>query len=182
MTIDIPALLRDAIEAAADASIEVAVMGGCARNAYAEARATRDVDLVAAVEPALHDKFLAAMAQRGFSPATIVGEGDHVVPDLILFRDAGGRRIDVLYAHTDFEREALARRLEGEPYRGLTVPVITVEDLIVYKLIADRAQDRADIEHVVFARKLAAEAIDWARVEGWAEAWGVADRLRRVGR
>lgn len=101
---------------------------------------------MAAVDEELQARFLVAMDRRGFSPATVVADGDHAVPDLILFRDASGRRIDVLYAHTDFERAALARRTTGEPYAGVEVPVISIEDLIVYnrsaRLVGDPVEPR----------------------------------------
>ncbi len=132
-----------------------------------EPRATKDLDLVVAADATKYDALVAGLARRGFHPATSVGGGDHPVPDLVLYRDARGRRIDILFAHTDFEVSALARRSLGEPYAGVVVPVVSVEDLLVYKLLADRAQDRADLEHVVRARVRAGAPIDWPYVEAW---------------
>ncbi len=99
------------------------------------------------------------------------------VPDLVLYRDAAGRRIDVLFAHTDFERSALSRRRTLTPFGETTAQVVSVEDLVVYKLIADRPQDRADIAAVVEAQQVRGEPIDWAYVERWCDAWEVRDRL-----
>ena len=179
MSLDLSRLLRDGIEALEEAGLAHAVMGGCARNAYAEPRATKDVDFVAEVEAQKHPKLLRALARRGFSVATSVG-GHEPVPDLTLFRDAAGRRLDVLFAHTDFERSALERSGPGEPYAGLVVAVVTPEDLVVYKVLADRPQDRADIQAVVRAVEARGGAIDWAYVERWCDAWEVRGRLDRL--
>jgi len=178
----IPRLLAEAVETVRALDLDVAVMGGCARNAYGEPRATRDVDLVVEVDEERYSALLEAMAARGFRPATRVGDGDEPVPDLVLFRDDAARRVDVLFAHTAFERSALSRRREGEPYTGVRVPVISIEDLIVYKLLADRPRDRADVDHVVRASKLADRPIDWEYVERWGAVWEIADRVEHARR
>lgn len=182
MSEEIAGLLAEAVETIERVDLEIAVMGGCARNAYGEPRATRDVDLVVEVDEARYPALLDAMAERGFRPATRVGDGSDPVPDLVLFRDDAARRIDVLFAHTSFERSALSRRQEGEPYAGVRVPVISVEDLIVYKLLADRPRDRADIDHVVRASRRAGRTIDWAYVERWCAVWDLGERLDRARR
>jgi predicted nucleotidyltransferase len=182
MSVDLPRLLADAIEALDEAGLEHAVMGGCARNAYAEPRATKDVDLVVAVDSDKHAKLLEALERRGFRPMTSVGDDEASVPDLTLFRDAEGRRIDALFAHTDFERSALRRSRPDEPYEGIVAPVISAEDLLVYKILADRPQDRVDIQDVVRAVRARGGSIDWAYVEEWCDAWEVRGRLDRLRR
>jgi predicted nucleotidyltransferase len=176
---ELPDLLRDAIAALDEAELDFAVMGGCARNAYAEPRATRDVDLVVAVDLDKHARLIEAMARRGFTAATTVAS-DEGVPDLTLFRDDAGRRLDLLFAHTDFERAALDRSRAAEPLAGVSAPVISVEDLIVYKLLADRPQDRVDVQDVVRAVEARGGAIDWDYVQGWCDAWEVRGRLERA--
>jgi hypothetical protein len=52
---DVRQLLLDAGSALETAGIAYAVIGGCARNAYAEPRATKDVDFVAAGDLASED-------------------------------------------------------------------------------------------------------------------------------
>ncbi len=60
---------------------------------------------------------------------------------------------------------------------GKRIPILPAEDLIVMKLIANRARDRADIEGL-----LGLPAIDWDYVERWATAWGTLEELRRLRR
>lgn len=180
MTLDVPALLREAADAAREAGVRFAVIGGCARNAYAEPRATKDVDLVAEVDPSGHERLGRALAARGFRRASAVAHGPGPVPDAIFYRDDAGRRIDVLFAHTEFEREALDGAGEASPYDGVSVPVVSPEALIVYKLVAGRTQDIADVEAVARTFAAAGRSVDWAMVERWAVAWDVEPRLKAV--
>jgi hypothetical protein len=178
---DLERLLGDAISLLGAAGVRWAVIGGCARNAYAEPRATRDVDFVVEVDAARFGSLEQALRDRGFERASAVWDPGEPVPDLALYRDSLGRRIDLLFAHTDFERSALSRAESLAPFGGLTTHVVTAEDLIVYKLIADRPQDRADIAAVVEAQALRGHPIDWHHVERWCEAWGITERLSALG-
>jgi hypothetical protein len=174
---DVQSLLDDAIAIVDRVGLAWAIMGGCARNAYAEPRATKDVDLVVEVQAARFSDLQHAMAQGGFSQASAVADPDEPVPDLVLYRDARGRRIDVLFAHTAFERSALARRKILTPFGGTAAHVVSAEDLIVYKLIADRPQDRADIAAVIAAQRMRGEPVDWKYIQHWCDAWEIGDRL-----
>lgn len=179
MTFDLRDLVRDAASAATEAGVAYAIIGGCARNAYAEPRATKDVDLVADASPEGYERLRAALAARGFQRASAVDHGPEPVPDAVFYRDAIGRRIDVLFAHTTFERDALA---SARPLAvaGAEVPVVGPEMLVVYKLIAGRTQDVADVEAVVRTLRAGGRAIDWSVVERWCAEWEVLDRLRAV--
>lgn len=180
MTDPIPRLLAEAAQALRTAGVRAAVIGGCARNAYAEVRPTKDVDFVVEVSPAHYPSLVAALRALGFTRASSVGADTGDVPDLELFRDANGRRIDLLYAHTDFERAALARAETREPYAGVVLPVCSPEDLIVYKLLAGRPQDLLDIRAMMASFASGARTIDWSYVEKWADEWEVGDRLARL--
>ena len=170
-------LLEEAVSLLDSVGVPWAVMGGCARNAYAEPRATRDVDFVVEAAPERFGQLEQALRQAGFERGSTVGEQDDPVPDLVLYRDSAGRRLDMLFAHTAFEQSALARRRLLAPFGATRAQVVSVEDLIIYKLIADRPQDRADIAAVVEAQRMRGESIDWRYVEHWCAAWEVQDRL-----
>jgi hypothetical protein len=173
---DIRQLLIDAQEALESAAAPYAVIGGCARNAYAEPRATKDVDFVVAGDVTSYNAVAHALRRAGFTRASAVQAPDDPVPDLELYRDSKGRRVDILFAKTDFERSALNRRELRAPYESVQLPIVTPEDLIVYKLIAGRTQDWADLEQVLLALAIEARAIDWEYVEASAPASSACDR------
>lgn len=81
--------------------------------------------------------------------------------------------VALLLAITPFEIEALARR---QPMRvlGVELPVVTAEDLLVFKLIAGRPQDLADAALLL---DLHGDTFDVARLRRWCDAFGVGDRL-----
>lgn len=180
MASDIPNLLAEAWAALIEAGVECAVIGGCARNAYAEVRATKDVDFVVSAEPESYSSVVEALSRRGFRRGSAVGGAPGAVPDLELFRDSSGRRIDLLFAHTAFERSALERRELREPYRGVEVSVVSPEDLIVYKLLAGRPQDRIDIHALIDTFALQNRAIDWEYIEHWCDVWEARETLERL--
>ena len=180
MIADVRQLLIDARVALDAAQVAYAVIGGCARNAYAEPRATKDVDFVVAGDQASYEAVVASLAAHGFVPANVVTTAPDAVPDLALYRDANARRIDILFAKTAFERSALARRQTRTPYESVQLPVVSAEDLIVYKLIAGRTQDFADVEKVIAAQSAAENPLDWTYIEKWCGEWDVADRAARA--
>lgn len=180
MIADVRQLLIDARDTLDAAGVSYAVIGGCARNAYAEPRATKDVDFVVAADAESYNAVVEALGARGFGVASAVGAPGEMVPDLALYRDANGRRIDILFAKTAFERSALARRQTAAPYQAVLLPVVSPEDLIVYKLIAGRTQDFADVEKVIAALAAEGRPLDWAYIDRWCDEWGVTERAARV--
>ncbi|MDD9966833.1 MAG: hypothetical protein OXR73_11445 [Myxococcales bacterium] len=172
-------LLDLAVEVAGRCQARSMLIGGCARNAYAAPRATRDVDLAVEVSEARYGELVAEMGHHGFCESTVVNECDEPVPDVLLLNDGDGGRVDLLFAKTDFEREALSRRVPLEGHSGGAY-VATPEDLIVYKLIAGRPRDIADIHEVVSARERAGFVVDWAHVERWAREWDLLPRLQQL--
>lgn len=171
-------LLAVVAEVFAEVPVEHAVIGGCARNAYAPERATRDVDLSVAADEGGYARLVEALARRGFAIGiTVRDDPSDPIPDVTLFRDAQGGRIDLLFAKTPFERAALARRVDGVALGPARLPVVTPEDLIVFKLAAGRAQDLADAEEVARTLALAGRSLDWPHIEKWCAEWEVTPRL-----
>lgn len=157
----------------------LAVVGAVARNAWATPRATTDLDLAVAARPEVLRAAEDALTRWGYSCVRRhqVEPGDPL-PDLLIFRGErqDPRQVDLLVAKTPFEREALTRAVRVD-VGGVAAPVVTPEDLLVYKLISFRPQDRADLRSVARVRAKAGQPVDWAYVARWAAAWGVEDRL-----
>ena len=174
--------LRDAVQAFASAGVHSALIGGSARNLYAPPRATRDVDFALDVVTADHfERLESALGARGYTARTVVRSDEaDPLPDVAIFVDDDGHRVDVLVAKTPFERHALRRAQPRSDLIAETVHVATLEDLIVYKLIAGRTRDIADIEEMVTTQRLAGTEPDWEYVRGHARAWDVEPRLDRV--
>jgi len=83
---------------------------------------------------------------------------------------------DLIVAGTEYERTAISRALTEGVGTPLSIRVLAPEDVIVFKLIAGRAQDLADIEAILAAKP----SLDDAYLESWASAWDVLESLRRL--
>lgn len=96
----------------------------------------------------------------------VLAEPGEAEPYLALLR-GNGVRVDIMAAQTEFQRSALDRAVDG---------VITVEDVIVFKLLAWRARDRADIDSILSV----GHELEEGYIEHWAEEWQVSDRWARA--
>lgn len=139
--------------------VEWVVAGAVAAMRYrATARFTTDVDYLIGWDDALPD----ALAAAGLAHRVISDAGEP--PHLVMIR--GGDPVDLIVAVTDYQRLAIER--------GLGAHVLTVEDVIIHKLIGWRPRDRDDIEVILSADV----TVDQAYVEHWSQEWDVLDRWR----
>lgn len=148
------------------------LIGALAANRYRKTtRTTQDVDLLLLdLGPGL-EALEAALRSAGWTVRRATPGGEMLRARHLVYGLA-----DLIVAGTDYERTAIARsRTEGAS-PAASVRVLAPEDVIVFKLIAGRAQDLADIEAILAAKP----ALDDAYLESWATAWDVLETLRRL--
>jgi hypothetical protein len=155
------------------------LVGGIAVGVWCEPRATRDLDFAIAT-PSDPSKLASSLRGAGFSVderelEAAAREGGPVRTRAVR-SDAPPVVVDLLCVGTDFERAALARR---RPARALNceVSVATADDLVIYKLIAGRPQDLADVDRLLRCGA-APEDIDYVRC--WAREWDIEAALDRA--
>lgn len=135
--------------------VPYAIMGGLAVRAHALPRPTFDVDFTISIEhEALPELYRAAETMGYVVPsAQSAGWIDRVrgLPVVKFQWIAAGRSIDidVFLAETPFQRRLLDRRRTYE-HDGLVSLLVTPEDLILLKLLADRPKDRVDVADILF--------------------------------
>ena len=130
--------------------IEYAIVGGIANAIWGEPRATIAVDVTVSVDEERLPATVPALAER-FRPA-VENPVAFVQQTRVLPLDTDdGVRIDVIFALLPFELDAI-RRARDVPLAGRTVHVVTVEDLILMKIISERPRDVADAEALVRRR------------------------------
>lgn len=152
--------------------LDYALIGGHAVNVWVEPRFTADVDIVVVAGPDDFDRLKQGLAAEGFAVALEHGGDQPSGADFIRFTaESNPLVLEVQAAKTELQRE-IVRRARPRP-GGL--PVATVEDLIVLKLIADRAKDQVDLFGLAKLPR-----IDWPYVEQWSTEWQVLDRLKRL--
>ena len=171
-------LLRDLVGLLEELDDPYVVMGGWAVRAHGLPRPTYDVDVTVAID---REK-LPALFQRIDALGYDVGEqyrGGWLdrVADMPLFKAStfvDGRTLvaDIFIAENEFQDSIIARRLRGS-IDGLPTWLVSPEDLILLKLVADRVRDRADVFDVLTMNV----KLDDAYLDLWAEKLAVTDKL-----
>lgn len=139
------------------------VFGGQAVLLYGEPRLTRDIDITVGVEPSQSAPVLAVIAQLGLhvliSDVEDFLRQTFVLP--VLHRESGVR-IDFVFAQTQYEHQAISRARDV-PLAEVNVRFVSLDDLIVQKVIAGRPRDLEDVKTVVLKNP----GFDRAYVEKW---------------
>lgn len=138
--VDAVAALIDALE---PSGIDYALGGAIAYSAWAEPRATRDVDLNLWLEPERLDSGLAVLEGAGVSFDRDRVRREAAERGMFIGR-RGEYRIDVFVPSVPFYEEALRRRVRTRVARRDTW-VLSAETLIVFKMLFFRPKDLADI-------------------------------------
>ena len=137
-----------------------ALAGAAAAMRYrASDRVTTDLDFL--VE--WNDGFVQALVEEGFSIRTAEDEGEvHLVRSR-----RTGCAVDFIVARTEYQHLAIEHAEENR---------LTVEDVLVHKLIAWRPRDRDDVRSILSTGL----AFDRGYVDHWATEWAVEDRWREA--
>ncbi len=144
------------------AGIPSMVIGGLAVGAWGEPRLTRDVDLKVLASRSERKRILDLLT--GYTPLQADPDESFRRLGFVFFQDEDGVRIDVMLAETSFDEAAIGRARQSPLVSGEMARVCTAEDLIVYKMVSLRPQDRADVEGIV---RRQGKALDHAYVEKW---------------
>ncbi|MEW5865649.1 MAG: nucleotidyl transferase AbiEii/AbiGii toxin family protein [Bacillota bacterium] len=123
------------------------VIGGFATLIWGEPRLTRDIDVTVAIEMDRVAEFVeslpAALRPAVANPADFARQ-THVIP---LASDKG-MRIDLIVASLPYERTAIERSVPVS-VSGHEIRICSPEDLVIHKVISDRAKDREDARGVI---------------------------------
>lgn len=136
---------KELLSAFNDHRVKYLVVGGYAVSFHAQARATKDLDIL--VEPSVENSkaVFAALARFG-APLEGLSAKDFAEPENFFRMGAPPVMVDILpkINGVQFE-EAWRRRVEVPVDSELTISFISRVDLIAAKLAAGRPQDLADV-------------------------------------
>jgi hypothetical protein len=157
-------------------NIQYALAGGWAFSALVEPRATTDIDILILLDPPSRET-IQSLVSSVFTSA-IIHPSPMKLKSISIWHCTGLRDnqeivVDLLLADSAFLQSALVRRRHIS-FGGQTVCVLTVEDLMVMKMIAGRLQDLADLEKIE-ANKTQLQ-IDWSYIEQWRTTLGLDKR------
>lgn len=154
---------RDVLAVLEDASIPACLIGGVAVQRWGEPRATIDVDLTAVAAYGEEARVLDILLQR-FRPRRPDARAFAEQHRVLLIENADGVPLDVALAAFPFEIEAIDGASSWEIAPGVSVRTCPAEHLLIYKLVAARPRDLADIEGIVRRQR---QHLDVSKVRAW---------------
>lgn len=178
---DLTDALWTALDVLDELEIRYVIMGGLAVRVYGVPRPTYDVDFTISLDRSELPRLYDALEQAAFTVPDQFRAGwvDEVaglpLVKFRLYQQGWGTDLDVFLAETPFQHRVLDRRVSAT-VGGRDVWVVTPEDLILLKLIANRPRDYIDIADVRFMQG----ELDEAYLREWAAKINVADRLEQV--
>ena len=153
-----PALIQAAIDVQGvltAAGIRSSVIGGLAVQRWGEPRATQDVDF--SVLAPVGDEHRPLELLLGSFAARRPDAMAFAITNRVLLIQVNQVAVDVGLAGSAFEIEAL-HRSSPWGYGGAAIVTCSSEDLVIYKLVAGRARDVADIEGIVRRQRAGLDA------------------------
>lgn len=147
------AALRRVLKDLAAEQRRFAVVGGIAVSVRAEVRFTRDVELAVTVRSDADAEGLVA-AMRGHGYVAVATVEQEAVGRLSTVRlvSPGGVKVDLLFASSGIEPEAVARATDVDIPNVGYVPIAESEELLVMKILSmtdRRLQDRIDAQRLL---------------------------------
>lgn len=135
---------RDLLAEFVRSKVSFVLLGGYAVSIHAKPRATKDLDLLVSGEGDNLERVAAALAAFG-APAVVVDAARRMSPTEIVYLGAPPVRVDILRRADGIETEAVIARAVAITVGELSVPIISLEDLIANKRASGRPQDLADV-------------------------------------
>jgi hypothetical protein len=152
--------------------VDFALAGGLAYSALVTPRATVDIDVLILMPTRPPTDLFEGL--RAALPVFRPHDQPMVFRRATIWRALGGEPgreivLDFILAENDFHRSALARK-RTVAFAGMALPIVAIEDLVLLKALAGRAQDRADIEGVLTGAGI---TLDREYLDQWARRLGV---------
>jgi hypothetical protein len=118
--------------------------GAIALAYYAEPRATIDIDVNVLASPEEHERVAAALTSLGVQ----MSRSTDAAADGQLRCWWGRTPIDVFYSYDPFH-DAMRAAVKLVPFGQIEIPILSVEHLIVCKVLFNRSRDWVDIEAIL---------------------------------
>jgi hypothetical protein len=146
-------VLESVAIALSERSIPYMVIGDQALSLYSQSQPSNDIDITIGISPERLDVLLNVCTHLGIelrvaTPESFANE-TYVLPT---YHPASGLAIQFIFSDSDYEREAIARAREIR-LKSHHINYATAEDVLIYKLIVNRQNDRADVIQIIRNQK-----------------------------
>jgi hypothetical protein len=143
--------------------VPYAIIGGMAVQYWGEPRSTQDVDLTVIAPPEGSARLIQQILER-FSARIPDAAAFARHNRVILARASNGCPVDISLGVPGYEEQVMLRAVDYDLEPGKGIRICSVEDLIIHKAVAGRAQDIRDIEGILYRRR---EPLDVSYIRRW---------------
>jgi hypothetical protein len=156
-------LLKRISTALISADIPYMVIGGQAVLLYGEPRLTKDIDITLGVNVDRLKDILSIT--KDLKLKILIDNVESFVQETMVLpvEDKKSKiRIDFIFSYSPYEKQAL-NRVKAVDFEGHKVMFVSLEDLVIHKIISGRARDMEDIHSILIKNK----NIDFNYIEKW---------------
>jgi len=142
-------LLKNIAHKLNERKIDYMIIGGQAVLIYGEPRLTKDIDITLGVDIDQLDNIISIVNELNLK-VLVKNPRDFTKKTMVLpaIDEQTGLRVDFIFSFTEYEREAL-KRVNKIKIDEVEVNYISIEDLIIHKLISGRSRDLEDIQIIL---------------------------------
>jgi predicted nucleotidyltransferase len=125
------------------------LIGGQAVLLYGEPRLTRDIDVTLGVGPERLTQLLGWVCESGWQ-VLVEAPAEFVRKTMVLpcLEPASGIRVDFIFSFSAYEQQAL-KRVRRVLVGGVEVCFVSLEDLLIHKVLAGRPRDLEDVHSIL---------------------------------
>jgi len=144
-------------------NIQYIIIGGQAANMHGVVRATQDIDITLGIDISEIDKLKKIISKLKL--LYIKENPDDFAKKfwiMPVYENKSKVRVDFAFSFSPFERKAISRCVEKK-IKDTKVKFCSVEDLIVFKIVAGRAIDLFDVRNIL----LVTDSLDKKYIKHW---------------
>lgn len=158
-------ILSKTAAALSAAGVEYMVVGGQAVLFHGEVRVTDDVDITLSLNQNEYSRLVPVLESAGLVPL-VAGPEEFLRQTFVLpvLNQSTGIRVDFIFALSGFELSSIDRAVSTQ-IQDVEIRFISLEDLLVQKIIAGRPRDLEDVRKLLLRNPTANRKTveDWLR-------------------
>lgn len=140
-------LLARVVGVLEEPKIPFALIGAAAMAAHGVSRSTYDTDLFSVGSTVLDAAVWSALSAEGVEVEIRHGDDDDPLLGVVRCSQQD-QTIDIVVGRSRWQQEVIARAVPTQVF-SISLPIVTLEDLILLKLYAGGIQDRWDIQQLL---------------------------------
>ena len=149
------------------------LLGALALGVWGTPRTTQDIDVLVAIGEHDRNPLIQALQKGDFVLDQRWADENPMIREFHLRFRRGPIPVDLMLPRDTHDRAALTRRSQ-QTLEGMSVWVVSAEDLILHKLKAGRAQDFVDVLSVLYSQRA---SLDQAYLTSWAQRLGIQEEF-----